>query len=143
MERVSKTLIVDEIIEMNRQMLEAFGGHPFIEPDNFANGGSLLWVLGAISAPVFGVDRYPTITQKAAALGWNIIVKHVFNDANKRTGMLACLVFLEINGYNLLVDFPLEDETLKFAEDVAKNLIDLPNFANWVEQRIISYDYSC
>ncbi len=149
MERIGKTLNVAEIVEMNRRMLEVFGGRSFVEPNNFANQGSLFWVLDAISGEIFGVDMFPTIGKKAAALAWHIIAKHVFNDANKRTGMVACATFLEINGYNLLAYlYPLEDEALKIALGAAlkqtdENYVDLDEFTNWVEKTMIPYDYSC
>jgi len=44
---------------------------------------------------------YPTITDKAALYCYNIICNHIFSDGNKRTGLLAALNFLNINGFDI------------------------------------------
>ncbi|WP_251862368.1 type II toxin-antitoxin system death-on-curing family toxin [Clostridium sp. Marseille-Q2269] len=49
-----------------------------------------------------GEELYPSIQAKAARLGFSIIKKHPFLDGNKRIGMLAMMVFLEINGIKLV-----------------------------------------
>lgn len=149
MEGTGKTLSIGEIVEMNRQMLEVFGGLSFVEPNNFANEGSLHWVLDAIIGSIFGVEMYPTVPKKAAALGWNIMAKHIFNDANKRTGVIACETFLAINGYNLLIyQDESRNEVIELAigaasKPSAKNYVDLQGFTEWVEKNSIPYDYSC
>jgi death-on-curing family protein len=43
------------------------------------------------------VEFYLSVYNKAAALAWKIIAGHVFNDANKRTGMHAGIVLMKIN----------------------------------------------
>jgi len=48
-----------------------------------------------------GLEKYPTLEEKAAALAYSVIKNHAFNDANKRTGISAMLVFLEINGVEM------------------------------------------
>lgn len=48
-----------------------------------------------------GEELYPSIQAKAARLGFSIIKNHPFLDGNKRIGMLAMMVFLEINGIQL------------------------------------------
>ena len=46
----------------------------------------------------FGVDAYPTLTLKAAALLHSPANFHVLVDGNKRLAWLATAVFLDING---------------------------------------------
>jgi death-on-curing protein len=46
-------------------------------------------------------DLYPTIVEKAAALGFSLIRNHPFVDGNKRTGHAAMEVFLLLNGYEI------------------------------------------
>lgn len=50
-------------------------------------------------ASAFGVDAYPDIWTKAAALLHSIVNNHALVDGNKRLGWLATAVFLEINGH--------------------------------------------
>lgn len=46
----------------------------------------------------FGVDAYPDIWTKAAALLQSIVKDHPLVDGNKRLGWVATAVFLELNG---------------------------------------------
>jgi death-on-curing protein len=50
---------------------------------------------------VGGVDAYPTIHEKAAALLNSIVRNHPFFDGNKRTALAAVVVFYRLNGYML------------------------------------------
>ena len=51
-----------------------------------------------------GKDLYPTLIEKAAALGYSIIINHPFIDGNKRVSFFATDVFLRINGYYIDCD---------------------------------------
>lgn len=51
-------------------------------------------------------DAYPTLAAKAAALTHSLILGHAFHDANKLTGMLAGVVFMDLNGCELVTDQP-------------------------------------
>ena len=51
-----------------------------------------------------GEDLYPTLVDKAAALGYALIKNHPFLDGNKRTGHAAMEVFLVLNGYEIHAD---------------------------------------
>lgn len=53
---------------------------------------------------IFGEDLYPDEFSKAAVLLINLIKKHPFHNANKRTAFLAAYVFLKINGYSLKME---------------------------------------
>ena len=56
---------------------------------------------------VFGRELYVTIEEKAAILMINLIKKHPFHNANKRTAMRAVDIFLQLNGYS--IQFDLQD----------------------------------
>lgn len=66
---------------------------------------------------IFGKDLYPDKFSKAAVLLINLIKKHPFHNANKRTAFLAAYVFLKLNGYSLkmknqkVVEFVVEIAT--------------------------------
>ncbi|BDR76125.1 type II toxin-antitoxin system death-on-curing family toxin [Clostridium tetani] len=70
-----------------------------------------------------GEELYPSIQAKAARLGFSIIKNHPFLDGNKRIGMLAMMVFLEINGIQLecsdedIVDIGLGITSGKYEDD--------------------------
>jgi len=46
-------------------------------------------------------DLYPTVIDKAVALGFSIIMNHPFGDGNKRTGHAAMETFLILNGLEI------------------------------------------
>ena len=49
----------------------------------------------------FGVEKYPTIEEKAARLCYSFIKNHAFLDGNKRIGIYVMMVLLELNGISL------------------------------------------
>ena len=58
----------------------------------------------ALNAPfqTFGDEElYPSIIEKASRLCYGLIKNHPFIDGNKRIGVYAMLVFLELNNLNL------------------------------------------
>ncbi len=68
MDRVGQTLSLAQIIEINRRMLNTFGGL-FVETNgNLLNSAPLHYTLEAIQTPIFGQELYPTLIEKAAAL---------------------------------------------------------------------------
>lgn len=75
-----------------------YGGRYVVADNNFGGTSSLQYILDTIQHPIYGVDKYPSLIDKAAALAWWIIEGHIFNDGNKRTGMQAAIELLEING---------------------------------------------
>jgi death on curing protein len=48
-----------------------------------------------------GEDLYPSLLEKAAALGFSIIMNHPFVDEHKRTGHAAMETFLVLNGMEI------------------------------------------
>ncbi|WP_280470665.1 type II toxin-antitoxin system death-on-curing family toxin [Nocardia farcinica] len=71
-------------------------------------------------ATVFGVDAYPTLFEKAAALLQSIARNHALLDGNKRTAWAAAWVFLELNGIELDPVFDV-DEAERFINEVAQD----------------------
>ena len=55
-----------------------------------------------------GEELYPTLTEKAARLGFSLVSNHAFVDGNKRIGILAMLTFLKLNS----VEFKCTNEEL-------------------------------
>ena len=92
-----------QVIRLNIATIEAHGGN-FMPPHNFLHEENLDYLLEAVQAEMFGEPLYPTISDKAALYCYNIICNHIFTDGNKRTGLAAALVFLNLNHY----DFRLE-----------------------------------
>lgn len=79
----------------------------------------------------FGQELYPTIFIKAAVYGRNIIMNHPFTDGNKRTGMLAALIFMENNGYETKAK---KGEIEKFALQIVQKKLGLEEVAAWLKK---------
>ena len=116
---------IEQIIEINRRMITVYGGL-FLEPNNCINIYSLEYIVEAIQSDLFGFELYPSITSKAGALAFHIITKHVFNDGNKRTGVLSAWEFLHANNINLELDHSIVDLALSIArgESEEDDLVD-------------------
>lgn len=50
---------------------------------------------------LWGVEAYPGIEEKAAALLESVVGNHALGDGNKRLGWLATVVFLDLNGVRI------------------------------------------
>lgn len=133
MARTRQIITADEVVEINRRMLRVSGGC-FIPPSNFLNSGSLYYILGVLDQRLFGQEMYPSVQAKAAALGWHVIRNHVFNDTNKRTGMMACAMVLDWGGLSLLHGW-LDADALSVTLHIADGSCDLEAFTAWVVGR--------
>ena len=82
-----------------------------------------------------GEDLYPTLAEKAAALGFSLIKNHAFADANKRVGRAAMEIFLVMNGYEFAADVD-EQERVIFA--VAGSKMEREEFTEWVKVHVVA-----
>jgi death on curing protein len=84
----------------------------------------------------FGIDAYPTLPEKAAALLDSIVGNHALVDGNKRLGWLATVAFLWINGQILLAP---EDDAYDLVTSVAERRISVTDsaatLASWARPR--------
>jgi len=80
-----------------------------------------------------GEELYPTLIEKAAALGFSLIQNHPFVDGNKRTGHALMEVFLLLNGYEIhaMVE-EQEDVILR----VASGSVGRSEFTNWLRLHV-------
>lgn len=125
----------DQLVQLNRRHLE-LSREEFIEPDNLRSPDSVGWVLDAIQYPLFGVDHYPTLVDKAVQLVWIIIHGHVFHDGNKRTGMSALEAILRLNNYRLeATDQEIEEIALRVAQGTEH--CSREEFNQWLRDRLV------
>jgi death-on-curing protein len=126
-------LSAQQICEINRRMCLEFGGL-WEPPDNLRVSGALDFTLEQMQGSVFGKTLAPTLIDKAAALGHSIIARHIFNDANKRTGLQAVWEFLGANGITLNLDSSAEDIALRVADGSA----GFDDLRRWIEERCLA-----
>lgn len=88
--------------------------------------GLLFSALARPAASMFGVDAYPTLEQKAAALISSIAQNHALFDGNKRLSLFLTFAFIRINGYELTIT---QDEAFDLVLDVAQSSLELDEIA--------------
>lgn len=93
MKRLSKR----QVLLLHEQLLSQAGGLPGLRDE-----GLLESALGAPFQGFGGVNVYPSLPQKAARLCYGLVKNHPFVDGNKRIGAHAMLVFLAVNGSELV-----------------------------------------
>lgn len=129
-------LTKQQVIRLNIATIEEHGGN-FMAPDNFLHEENLDYLLEAVQAEMFGVPLYPAISDKAALYCYNIICNHIFTDGNKRTGLAAALIFLNLNQYDLRLEVTnaiLTDFILK----VASGQSDLEECRAWFMENAVA-----
>ncbi|WP_425953733.1 type II toxin-antitoxin system death-on-curing family toxin [Xylanimonas sp. McL0601] len=90
--------------------------------------GMLESALARPRASMLGVDAYPTIHLKAAALLDSVVNNHGLVDGNKRAGLVAVFVFYGLNGLDF--DAP-HDDVFELVMGVADgSQRDLPTIAH-------------
>ena len=76
-----------------------------------------------------GVDLYPGLTAKAAALRFSLIQNHPFLDGNKRIGHAAMETTLMLNGFELSASVDAAEATVLA---VASGQLNRDAFTRWV-----------
>jgi len=91
-----KKLTKEQVLALHRSLVEAHGGD-----NGMRDEGLLDSALAAPFQTFGGQSLLPTIQQKAARLGFGIIMNHPFVDGNKRTGTHVMLTMLAMNGIEM------------------------------------------
>lgn len=65
------------------------------------DAGQLIAAVHRPQATVFGVDAYPDVWTKAAALLHGLVIGHPLLDGTKRLGWVAAVVFCRLNDVSL------------------------------------------
>lgn len=87
--------------------------------------------LASIFQTFDGKELYPTIEEKGARLGFNLISNHAFIDGNKRIGMLVMLTFLELN--SVKIDCT-DEEIVEIALGIASGKTIYKAILDWVRK---------
>ena len=102
-------LTLDDILESHQNQIETYGGSHGIR-----DIGLLESAIAQPEASFGGQYLHADIFQMAAAYIYHLVMNHPFVDGNKRIGLEAALIFLEINNENLSAsDEELVDLVLK------------------------------
>ena len=124
-------LTLNQLLIIHHGVIKQTGGSPGVRDHS-----ALLSALAQPRMTFDGKDLYPTLLEKAAALGYSIIQNHPFIDGNKRAGHAALEVFLILNGYEIEAGV---NEQEKIILHLASGEITREDFLNWLKQHVISF----
>jgi death-on-curing protein len=119
-------LTLIEVLELHRRILEQSGGALGIR-----DMGLLESAIAQPRMTFGGEDLYPSLLEKAAALGFSIIMNHPFVDGNKRTGHAATETFLVLNGLEINASV---DEQERMMMAIASSKQEREVFVEWLQQ---------
>jgi len=125
-------LTLNEVLEVHRQVMAQSGG-----AEGLMHLSALESALAQPQMTFGGEDLYPTLVDKAAALGYALIKNHPFLDGNKRTGHAAMEVFLVLNGYEIHADVEEQEHVIL---QVAASEIDREEFTTWLRTHVVAKD---
>lgn len=129
-----KHVTKEQVIRLQRQVIEVSGGGAGIRDD-----GALESSLAQPYLTFDGIDLYPTVAEKAAALGHSLIANHPFVDGNKRIGHAAMEVLLVLNGFEIQASV---DEQEQIILAVASGQMKRLEFIEWVCGRVVEKNQS-
>ena len=125
-ERPLRFLSVDDVLAIHADTLAVEGGSGGIRDIGLLESAVLM------PQQQFGGEYlHPDIAAMAAAYLFHITQNHGFIDGNKRTGALACLVFLKINRIEAL---PEPDELEATVLDVASGRLSKQELVEWMRE---------
>ena len=125
-------LTKDELLDIHAYILERYGGRMGI-----ASQDRLTHVLDAPRQVMFGVELYPDLPSKAAALTFLIMKSHPFVGANEATALMALLRFLHIN--NARLDEAVDTNLGWLARAVSRSELDREGLERWVRDNLVMY----
>jgi death on curing protein len=125
-------LTLDEVLELHRLAIERSGGSAGVRDQGLLES--------AVAQPEMafgGQELYPTLADKAAALGHSLVMNHPFVDGNKRVGHAAMETFLILNGHEIAADV---DEQERVVLGVAAGTISREDFTAWARSHLVELD---
>ena len=123
-------LTIKEALELHRRIIEQSGGSAGIR-----DFGLLVSALAQPLMTFAGDDLYPTLADKASALGFSLVRNHPFLDGNKRLGHAAAETFLLLNGYEIHASVTEQEKVML---GLAAGELSREHFSNWLRAHLAS-----
>lgn len=121
-------LSIEQIIEIHRRLILQSGGSSGLR-DRGALESSVLQPLQTFA----GLDLYPSLVERAAALGFFLIQNHPFVDGNKRVGHAAMEILLVLNGAEVAASV---DEQEAVILSVASGEMSREQLTDWLSAHV-------
>lgn len=120
---------IEDIHRFHSIQIEMYGGSHGVR-----DHGLIESALFAAKQTFGGVDLYPSIADKAAALWHGFVCNHGFIDGNKRIGLMVASIFLNINGCDMDLT---SDEVEKITLDLASGLMTRQTLIDILSLKVI------
>jgi death-on-curing protein len=127
--RAVRYLTLAEVLDLHRRVTAQTGGAAGVR-----DLGALESALAQPRVTYGGEELYPTLVEKATALGFSLIGNHPFVDGNKRVGHAALEIFLLLNGHELCAE--VDDAELAIL-GVAAGEWTREQFRAWVQAHVV------
>lgn len=125
---MTRYLSLEQILDLHRRALALFGGS-----EGVRDAGGVEFVAQQPEMTFSGDDLYPTLAEKAAALGFGFAAAQYFVDGNKRTGYWAMATFLALN--DLQIDAG-EDEKVELMLAIATGTMSRDELVLWLVDHV-------
>jgi death on curing protein len=119
-------ILLDDILELHELSIKYYGG------------GSGIRDLGLLESAIArpfqsfdGIALYPSIFEKAAALGQSLIINHPFVDGNKRTGFLAMASLIQEEGITFVAS---QEDAYSFTIDISTGSANFDEIVQWLQK---------
>ncbi|MGB7443552.1 MAG: type II toxin-antitoxin system death-on-curing family toxin [Coleofasciculaceae cyanobacterium] len=122
-------LSVKEVLRLHDKVIEQTGGTSGIRDQ-----GALESAVAQPQMTFGGEELYPTLVEKAAALGFSLAMNHSFVDGNKRTAHASMEVFLVFNGFEIQA---LVDDQEVVMLNLARGTLKRDEFTAWLHKVVI------
>ena len=122
-------LSLSQILLIHHRLIQQSGGTPGLR--------DLAALESAVAQPKMTFDNnalYPTLSDKASALGFSLINNHPFIDGNKRICHAAIEVFLVLNGYE--IDASVTDQE-KVILQLATGKMERAELVHWLKAHMV------
>jgi death-on-curing protein len=125
---VTTYLTIDDVLWIHQEQLRLFGGAAGVRDEGL--------VLSVLLRPQTGY--YADLIEEAAALWESLAMNHGFVDGNKRVAFAATILFLGINGVEVLGS---EDEWIEFIYGhLEAGTFRKPVLEDWLNRHTAPFD---
>ncbi|WAM31657.1 type II toxin-antitoxin system death-on-curing family toxin [Caldicellulosiruptor naganoensis] len=119
-----RTIPYEKVLEIYKRLIRESGGVYGVRDE-----GLLRASLESAFQTFDGIELYPAVVDKIAAVCYNIIKNHPLIDGNKRLGITLMAVLCDIN------NIPLEcsdEELVELGVAIAEGRYDREQIKNWI-----------
>lgn len=125
--RRSAFLTLDEVLALHADQIDRYGGRPGVRDLELLRSA-----LATPQATYSGDYLHTNAFEMAAAYLFHVVRNHPFVDGNKRTGLIAALVFLGMNNFELRAE---SDALFDLVMGVAAGRITKAEVAVFLQER--------